>query len=126
MYKTYHYNNMPVMRSSPKRHESAQIEERPHDTVPPPPLYDGREGSGYSSENEHITENKQSHSRDDVKCEITPSRENGGFLHDLFGGLKNDDIILLVIIFILLLDDCEDKLLLITLGFIFFSGLGQN
>lgn len=100
MYKTYHYNNMPVMRSSPKRHESEQIEERTHDTVPPPPLYDGREGSGYSSENEHITENKQSHSRDDVKCETTHSRENGGFLHDLFGGLKNDDILYCLLLYL--------------------------
>ena len=61
-----------------------------------------------------------------VKHEHTPEPEcqkttNNNFL----GDLKNDDIILLVVIFVLLIDDCEDKLLLIALGFIFFSGLGE-
>jgi len=51
--------------------------------------------------------------------------ENNSILGNIFGDLKNDDIILLVIIFVLLIDDCEDKLLLIALGFIFFSGLGE-
>ncbi len=46
-------------------------------------------------------------------------------LNGLIPNLKSDDIILLVIIFVLLIDDCEDKLLLIALGFIFFSGLGE-
>lgn len=46
-------------------------------------------------------------------------------LSNIFGNLKNDDIILLVIIFLLIIDDCDDKLLLVALGFIFFSGLGE-
>ena len=43
----------------------------------------------------------------------------------LLSNLQNDDIVLLIIIFILLMDDCEDKLLLAALGFIFFSGFGE-
>ena len=50
---------------------------------------------------------------------------NNNFFSNIFGDLKNDDIILLVIIFVLLIDDCEDKLLLIALGFIFLSGLSE-
>lgn len=39
----------------------------------------------------------------------------------LLPGLDNDDIILLVVFFILIMDNCEDRLLLLALAFIFFS-----
>ncbi len=40
-----------------------------------------------------------------------------GFL----SGMANDDIILLVVFLILIMDNCDDRLLLLALGFIFFS-----
>lgn len=59
--------------------------------------------------------------------EAASEKDNcGNVLNNFFGGLKNDDIILLVVIFILLLNDCEDKLLLAALGFVFFSGLSES
>lgn len=39
----------------------------------------------------------------------------------ILDNLNSDDIILLIIIIILILNNCEDKLLLLALGFIFFS-----
>lgn len=39
----------------------------------------------------------------------------------LFSGLDNDDIILLIVFLILIMDNCEDRLLLLALAFIFFS-----
>ena len=39
----------------------------------------------------------------------------------IFGNFEADDIILLIVIFALLLEDCEDKLLIAALGFIFVS-----
>ena len=44
-------------------------------------------------------------------------KHSGGFLDNL----KQDDTILLAVIFVLLLDECDDKLLLAALGFIFLS-----
>ena len=51
--------------------------------------------------------------------------EEIGFLRDgkVFGKFETDDIILIVIAIILLADDCDDKLLLFALGFVFLSGL---
>ena len=40
----------------------------------------------------------------------------------LFGRFETDDIILLVVVFILLMDECDDKLLLGALAFIFLTG----
>lgn len=60
------------------------------------------------------------------EVEPTPAKKSSPEkTNNFLGDLKNDDIILLVIIFILLIDDCDDKLLLIALGFIFFSGFGE-
>lgn len=39
----------------------------------------------------------------------------------IFDNLQNDDIILLAVIFILLINDCDDKLLIAALAFIFLS-----
>ena len=123
MYKTYHYNNMPVMRSSPQRHESVQ----PENTKKNEPVPDRAREHRQEHDNEREKKHEHEHDNEREKKHeqsIKPDHDGGGIIHDFFGGLKNDDIILLVIIFILLLDDCEDKLLLTALGFIFFSGLG--
>lgn len=45
----------------------------------------------------------------------------GGGIQDILKKLQSDDIILLVVILLLLLDDCEDKLLLAVLAFVFLS-----
>lgn len=42
---------------------------------------------------------------------------NGGLL----GTLATDDLILIVIALVLLIDDCDDKLLILAIGFIFLS-----
>lgn len=47
-----------------------------------------------------------------------PCEKNNG----LFDNLETDDIILLIVAFVLLMDDCDDKLLLGALAFIFLSG----
>ena len=39
----------------------------------------------------------------------------------LLGNMEVDDIILLAVIFMLILNDCDDKLLLIALAYIFLS-----
>ena len=44
----------------------------------------------------------------------------------LLSGLETDDIILLVVFLILIMDNCDDKLLLLALGYIFFSGRTGN
>lgn len=41
--------------------------------------------------------------------------KNDGFL----ANLETDDFILLIVILALILDDCDDKILLIALGFVF-------
>lgn len=47
-------------------------------------------------------------------------------LKNLFSSaLGSDDIIILIIIIVLLLNDCNDKLLLLALAYIFLSGLEQ-
>lgn len=96
MYKSYHYDNMPQPAAYKPPHHSP-----PQPSPEPCPI---------------------------PRSSNVPSEQDGsgGILHNFFGGLKNDDVILLVVIFILLLDDCEDKLLLAALGFIFFSGLGDK
>ena len=43
-------------------------------------------------------------------------------LKKLFGGMEQDDIILLAVIFMLISNDCDDKLLLIALAYIFIAG----
>lgn len=49
--------------------------------------------------------------------------DNGGIL----SGLGTDDLILIVVALVLLIDDCDDKLLLIALAFIFYrSGFSIN
>ncbi len=52
-----------------------------------------------------------------------PAQKKPEGLGGLLQNIQTDDIILIVVIFALLLDDCDDKLLLLALGFIFFSDL---
>lgn len=39
----------------------------------------------------------------------------------LLDNIQTDDVILIIVVLALLLDDCEDKLLIAALGFIFIS-----
>lgn len=51
--------------------------------------------------------------------------EQIGFIKDgrVFGKFEIDDIILIIIALVLFADDCDDKLLLFALVFIFLSGV---
>lgn len=51
--------------------------------------------------------------------------EKIGFIQNgkVLGRFETDDIILIVIAIILLADDCDDKLLILALGFVFLSGI---
>ncbi len=55
-----------------------------------------------------------------VPIEPKPERRNGIELPFL-GRLHTDDIILLAVILLLLSEDCDDKLLLLALAYVFFS-----
>ena len=93
MYRSYSYNNMP---QPVIRHEEA-----PKPPAPPPPS----KPAPPPPEPKRETERKP----DGI----------GGFLKNL----QTDDIILIAVIFALLIDDCDDKLLLIALGFVFCSDM---
>lgn len=41
----------------------------------------------------------------------------------LLGNLKTDDIILLIVLYILFQDECDDKLLILALAFVFISDI---
>ena len=56
-------------------------------------------------------------------CEIQPKAEIAGKPNNIFGSLKLDDILLLGILIVMLNDDCEDKLMIVIIGFLFVSGL---
>jgi len=56
-------------------------------------------------------------------CEIQPKAEIASKPNNIFGSLKLDDILLLGILIVMLNDDCDDKLMLIIIGFLFVSGL---
>ena len=91
MYKSYHYDNMPQ-----------PVVPKPENSAP-----------------RARPEQEKKMNKTAISCDersVTESKRN-----TFIGNLKNDDIILLVVVFILLMDECDDKLLLIMLGFIFFS-----
>ncbi|MBR6720330.1 MAG: hypothetical protein IKL74_05410 [Clostridia bacterium] len=50
-----------------------------------------------------------------------PASSIGKNLNDILSGLKKDDLIILGIVLILLGEGCEDKELLLMLGFLFIS-----
>lgn len=54
-----------------------------------------------------------------------PAEEKMGIVQDgkILGKFEIDDVILVVVAIILLADDCDDKLLLLALGFIFITGI---
>lgn len=56
----------------------------------------------------------------DQKISSGASQDNA--LKKIFGGMELDDIILLAVIFMLISNDCDDKLLLIALAYVFISG----
>ena len=97
MYRSYSINDMPEpvrLRNEEKNkkdEESKKVNERCNDIIE-------RE----CEEEKYIEE-----------CRT----KNKGFLSDL----KIDDIIILVVILLLVMDNCEDKLLIIALGFLLFS-----
>lgn len=51
--------------------------------------------------------------------------ESNGIMQDgkILGKFELDDVILIAVAIILLADDCDDKLLLLALGFIFITGI---
>ncbi len=55
--------------------------------------------------------------KNDVIEKKLPSKQNGFTL----GRLQSDDLILLIIIIALILNDCNDKLLLLALAYVFFA-----
>ena len=65
----------------------------------------------------------------EIKKETTTKAKNIeeqiGFIKDgrVFGKFEIDDIILIIIALVLFADDCDDKLLLFALVFIFLSGV---
>ncbi len=59
----------------------------------------------------------QEHHTAEISKKTVPVRGHGLTV----GRLQSDDIILLVIIIALLLNDCDDKLLLLALAYVFFS-----
>ena len=76
---------------------------------------------GYNSIN--ATEEKAEQNTLNEICttdtDIQIAKKNDG----IFGALKLDDILLIGILIVMLNDDCDDKLMLIIIGFLFVSGL---
>ena len=66
---------------------------------------------------EKLPEKKEECAPSKKQPQNLPLFENG----KLLGRFETDDIILLVVIFLLLADECEDKLLLLAIAFIFFN-----
>ena len=73
----------------------------------PKPIYEQQSCHEPASTNVHKNDN-----------EICKSDKN----NKLFGKFENDDIILAIVVIMLLANDCDDKLLLLALAFVFFSG----
>lgn len=60
---------------------------------------------------------KKNLSEKEVVQKAQPAKQHGLSL----GRLQSDDLILLIIIMALLINDCNDKLLLLALAYVFFS-----
>lgn len=65
-------------------------------------------------------EQKKEKCSDDLHIE---KRNQTTDIKGFFKNLETDDIILIAIAFLLLADDCDDKMLLLAIGFIFISGI---
>ncbi|MGN0181802.1 MAG: hypothetical protein ACI4DP_05235 [Candidatus Ornithomonoglobus sp.] len=103
MYKSYSYNNMPQPintfgSAAPEPSKNAAL---PEPSVPPPP--------------------KPKPAPQPEPIPILADDGNPEKNETIIGRLKSDDMIILIVIVLLLLNDCDDKLLLISLAFIFFS-----
>ncbi len=59
---------------------------------------------------------KKEHKEENKDKQISKKEEKK---EGIFANLETDDLILLVVILALIIDDCDDKILLIALGFIF-------
>ncbi len=94
MYKSYSYNNMP----QPVNTFKSTAPEPPEPAVPPP---------------------KPAPAPEPIQLRAADNIEEKN--KAVIGRLKTDDMIILIVIVLLLLNDCDDKLLLISLAFIFFS-----
>lgn len=53
--------------------------------------------------------------------DCAPPPQKKGLSLPFIGRLRTDDLILLAVIFLLLSDDCDDKLLLLALAYVFFA-----
>lgn len=102
MYRKYYsYNDMPTLQKPAAPTE--KVTEHP----PAPPPHGGELCT--APDNSEIQKND---------CCRDGIIQNGKIL----GNFELDDLLLLFVILILVLDDCDDKLLLLALGFIFLSG----
>ena len=78
----------------------------------PQPITHHQENTGEIKKKPHEMQEKPKHR--ELKKE-----DKGSFLDNI----QADDIILIMVVIALLLDDCDDKLLIAALGFIFLSDL---
>lgn len=94
MYRSYSYNNMPkpVNMTSRKDEPPAKSPEKPK------PKQTECAAAG------------------PAECPMTAQSTP-----PVIGRLHTDDIVLLIVIALLLLNDCDDKLLLLALAYVFFS-----
>lgn len=92
MYRSYSMNNMPTPITHEEKPQRAPARQEQERPAPPPP-----------------------HQHQHPRCEKCENR--GGILDNI----QTDDIILFIVVVALLLDDCDDKILLAALGFIFLS-----
>ena len=101
MYRSYSYHNMPqpIIR---REEAPPQKTVKSSPASPPPPPASSSEKCGQS---------------------VVKTRQNSDGIGGILKNLQSDDIILMAVILALLVDGCDDKLLLIALGFVFFSDL---
>ncbi len=73
-----------------------------------------------------ITRDNREEKHQDIACSDKIHIKEKNQISDtkkLFGKLETDDIILIAIALLLLADDCDDKMLLIAIAFVFISGI---
>lgn len=71
------------------------------------------------------THDKKKECEEKKPCEDVhiEKRNQNTDIKSFFKNLETDDIILIAIAILLLADDCDDKMLLLAIGFIFISGI---
>ncbi|MCD8390670.1 MAG: hypothetical protein LUD03_02375 [Firmicutes bacterium] len=125
MYRTYSVNDMPQPIERRNRGERAQK----------PRNEEKREELGEELYEEHRCEEKSEipivgaevcdeiHNNElecEALCEPESEHERSN-INKLLANIKLDDIIIFAVIVILLMDECDDKLLILALGFILFA-----